>query len=377
MYRYSRQLAPYPTFPDAEARLRLREPTEVAVSKSGKPTLQTVADHVGVSRMTVSNAYSRPDQLSSSLRQRILDAAAELGYLGPDPAARALKRGSAKVVGIILPRSLRSAFTEGVISTFLGAVAEELAPTGLAITLFGASSDAATVSVRDVAVDGALVCSADASGVAWLEQRGAPLVFVDQDAQPGHSSVNVDDHGGALAASRHIVDLGHRRVGIMLGGSGGQAGIVADPSSLPPGHILKERLRGWLEPLSAVGVTPMLAASQGNGYGVAREMLSRDDRPTAVLCFSDTRAHEVAAAADDLGLRVPEDLSIVGFDDSPMARSMRPGLTTVRQDVEEKGRSAAAALRLAIEAASHQGTAPMRQHLLPVELVVRGSTGAA
>lgn len=347
------------------------------MTKSGKPTLQTVADRVGVSRMTVSNAYSRPDQLSSAMRQRILDAAGELGYLGPDPAARALKCGSAKAVGIILPRSLRSAFTEGVVSTLLGAMVEELAPTGLAVTLFGASSDAATVSVRDVAVDGALVCSADAPGVAWLKQRGTPLVFVDQAPEPGYSSVNIDDRGGARAASQHVVNLGHRRVGIVISGPGIPTGIVADPAALSPSHLLGERLQGWFEPLQARAITPTVAGSQGSAYDVARAMLSRPDRPTAVLCFTDNRAHDVAAAAADLGLRIPEDLSVVGFDDTPVARSMRPGLTTVRQDVEEKGRTAAAELRVAIEAAGQGTTARVRHVVLPVTLIVRGSTGPA
>ena len=90
-------------------------------------TLQTIADRVGVSRMTVSNAFSRPDQLSAALRDRILAAAGELGYVGPDPAARALARGTTGAVGIVLTDSLRYAFTDLVATQFLGAIAEELA----------------------------------------------------------------------------------------------------------------------------------------------------------------------------------------------------------------------------------------------------------
>ncbi|MGN6635280.1 MAG: LacI family DNA-binding transcriptional regulator [Oryzihumus sp.] len=100
-----------------------------------KVTLQTIADQVGVSRMTVSNAFSRPDQLSASLRERILEAARELGYVGPDPSARALARGSTGAVGVLLTDALHYAFADEVAMAFLGAIASELAPTGLALTL--------------------------------------------------------------------------------------------------------------------------------------------------------------------------------------------------------------------------------------------------
>ena len=98
-------------------------------------TLQTIADRVGVSRMTVSNAFSRPDQLSPELRRRILSAADDLGYVGPDPAARALARGRTGAVGVLLTDSLRGAFSDEVATTFLGAIADGLEPSGLALTL--------------------------------------------------------------------------------------------------------------------------------------------------------------------------------------------------------------------------------------------------
>ena len=107
----------------------------------GRVTLQTVADAVGVSRMTVSNAFSRPDQLSPALRERVLATATELGYSGPDPAARALARGSAGAVGVVLTESLSEAFLDPVAAAFFGAVAEELAPTGLAVSLIPAEHD--------------------------------------------------------------------------------------------------------------------------------------------------------------------------------------------------------------------------------------------
>jgi DNA-binding LacI/PurR family transcriptional regulator len=154
-------------------------------------TLQTIADQVGVSRMTVSNAFSRPDQLSEAMRQRILDAAKKLGYVGPDPAARALARGTTGAIGILLTSSLRYAFDDDVATGFLGSIAGELAPTGLALTLLSASGVGDTVPARDVPMDAAIVYSCDPSmtAVDWLTRRGLPIVFVDQEPLKGITSV--------------------------------------------------------------------------------------------------------------------------------------------------------------------------------------------
>lgn len=343
-------------------------------------TLQTIADRLGVSRMTVSNAFSRPTQLSAELRGRILAAAQELGYAGPDPAARALVRGSSGAVGVLLTDSVPYAFTDDVATRFLGAVAEELASTGLALTLLTSSTDGDIVPARDVAMDGAIVysCRTDSAARDWLMRRKLPLVFVDQDPVPGIPSVNVDDRGGAFTAARHVVELGHRRVGLVTIAMDGPLGIV-DPAiaGAAQGHPQHQRMLGWLDALGAAGIEPVVAQIGHNGAGEAHEaadlLLGRESRPTAILAFSDVVALGVIRAAAEHGLRVPEDLSVIGFDDSPVAQ-VNPNLTTVRQDVAEKGRQAAAELRAGIERArtGHSGRA--RHVMLPTELVVRHST---
>ena len=345
-------------------------------------TLQTIADQVGVSRMTVSNAFSRPDQLSAAMRQTILDAAKKLGYVGPDPAARALARGTTGAIGILLTSSLRYAFDDDVATGFLGAIAGELAPTGLALTLLSSSGVGDVVPARDVPMDAALVYSCDPSmtAVDWLTRRGLPIVFVDQEQARGITSVNVDDRGGARAAAQHLVDLGHRQVGVMTAALGGAVGFVDDPLEDAKGSkfVSRERLLGYLDVLTPAGITPLVHRQLGSddreAFDVALEMLQREDRPTAILCFSDVIASGVVRAAEKLGLDVPRDLSVVGFDDSPLARRLRPQLTTVRQDVAEKGRTSAAELTRVLEA-KRAGTKPRTSHIvLPTELVVRDST---
>lgn len=346
-----------------------------------KVTLQSIADHVGVSRMTVSNAFNRPDQLSTELRERILAAADELGYSGPDPAARALARGRTGAVGLLFKGTLSQAFEDAVASEFLASVADELARHGQALTLLTDAGQEHFLAARDVAVDGALVyvCDLDSPDAAWLRRRGVPLVAVDRAPEDGVPRVNVDDRGGAQLAAQHLLDLGHRRVGIITlqeksepgtgQDTGPNPGAAAGPSADYPAL---QRMLGWCEALDAAGVEPTIAVCQHgwttSALDAARSLLDRTDRPTALLCYSDAFAIAAARVAHDLGLRVPEDVSIVGFDDSTLAAAANPPLTTIRQDVGRKARTAVTTL-LALLA----GETP-EPVVLPAELVVREST---
>jgi DNA-binding LacI/PurR family transcriptional regulator len=348
-------------------------------------TLQTIADRVGVSRMTVSNAFSRPDQLSDELRQRILSVATELGYVGPDPTARALARGTTGTVGILLTGALEYAFTDEVAISFLRAVVEGLAPTGLAVTLLTTSGRDDVVPARDAAMDGALVysCRVASDDRDWLLRRKLPLVFIDEAPVAGIPSVNVDDRGGARAAAQHLVDLGHRRVGIVSVVLDVPSAVVEDPLAGPLGHPQRQRVLGWLDALEPAGIRPLAVQTSGNTQAEADEAArllfdaAGADRPTGVLCFSDVVALGVIRAAEGRGLSVPGDLSVVGFDDSPIAHVGEAVLTTVRQDVAAKGRLAAAALIDAIDRARSDRGGRARHVTLPTELVVRRTTGPA
>jgi DNA-binding LacI/PurR family transcriptional regulator len=349
----------------------------------GRVTLQTIADRVGVSRMTVSNAFSRPDQLSARLRDQILAVADELGYVGPDPTARALASGTAGAVGLLLSDIVPYALTDEIAMQFISGIADELGASGLALTLLSAASRDGVVQARDVAIDGALVysCDPDSSAVGWLMRRRLPLVFVDQAPAPGIPSVNVDDRLGAQAAARYLVDLGHRVVAIVTTGYGGDFGIITNPLDTILAHAERQRMLGWLEALGEADIEPIVvrqphADPQDNGYDGIQAILDSGRRPTGILCFSDAIAGGVIRALRDAGLRVPEDVSVIGFDDNPIARRMQPALTTVRQDAQGKGRAAAAALINAIEHAGGRPARRGRHVLLPTELSIRDSTAA-
>jgi DNA-binding LacI/PurR family transcriptional regulator len=335
-------------------------------------TLRTVARRVGVSPMTVSNAFSRPDQLSAALREKILAAAAELGYAGPDPAARTLARGSTGTVGILFHGTPRHALSDDFVALFLAVVAEELGHDGLALTLLPNLGTRDVEPVRDVAMDGAIIysCSPVDEHVEWLRRRQLPLVLVDQPPDDRFPSVNVADRAGACAAATHLVEFGHRRIAL----------LAAAPETANPDdrYVPRERLRGWCDALGPAGITPVPRYVERSGgeaaYAAARELLAAPDRPTAVLASSDSLAADVLRAAADLRLRVPADVSVIGFDDSPFARRLTPALTTVRQDAVAKGSAAAAELVAAIRARRVGDAAPARHHVLATELVLRGTT---
>jgi DNA-binding LacI/PurR family transcriptional regulator len=349
----------------------------------GRVTLQTIADQVGVSRMTVSNAFSHPDQLSAKLRERILTVADELGYGGPDPAARALVSGTAGAIGVVLSDSLTYTLTDDVAMAFLAGIADRLGPGGRALTLLPAAPADGSMPARDVAIDGALVysCHSDSTAVGWLMRRRLPVVFVDQAAAPGIPSVNVDDRTGARAAARHLVDLGHRRVGIVTTGFGGEYGLLADPLATTLANTERQRLVGWSEVLDGAAVTAFVVRlphtdPEEIGYDGARMLLELDEPPTAVLCFSDAIAVGVVGAIQDSGRAVPDDISVVGFDDNPIARRTRPALTTVRQDSHAKGRAATELLVTLLDGAGKASSKRARHLVLPTELVIRDSTAA-
>ncbi|MFC7404787.1 LacI family DNA-binding transcriptional regulator [Georgenia alba] len=332
-----------------------------------KVTLQSIADKVGVSRMTVSNAFSRPDQLSAAMRERILTTAAELGYVGPDPAARALARGRTGAVGLLFNGPISEAFEDQVAAETVAAVGDELGRRGLALTILPPPPDETFIPARDVVIDGALVyaCDPSSAGVAWLARRQIPLVAMDQDFGADVPAVRIDDRGGARAGAQHLLDLGHRRIGMLTIDPGSDTGD--GPAA---NYVSRERIAGWREPLGAdheVAIAYAPYKRHDDVVAAATRLLTEHD-VTAVLCFSDAFARALYAAADAVGRAIPEDLSVVGFDDNPLGLTLVPPLTTVRQDVSAKGRLAVTALADLLQGRS------VTTQVLPTELVVRDST---
>jgi len=349
---------------------------------TSRVTLQSIADVLGVSRMTVSNAFSRPEKLSAELRDRILRTAEELGYAGPDPAGRMLSTGRSRTIGVLFTDRLGFAFEDPIAGRFLAGVASIVEPADYAITILSSPRHRGgpVGSVASAVVDGLIVYSvdADSQGLAEARRRRMPMVFVDQEPEEGIPSIVVDDHAGALAAARHLAALGHRRVALVFDGLGAQTVMLPDDRMPEPPHrVLRERLRGWREGLAEAGVRPSLLSigqhdwTEGHRAGLLLAEQPAHARPTAVLCLSDEVAAGLMSALAERGLTVPDDVSVVGFDDAPVSSMVRPQLTTVRQPVAGKGSLAA---RLLLDRIDGQAGMPVDHLSLPTELLVRSST---
>jgi DNA-binding LacI/PurR family transcriptional regulator len=346
-----------------------------------RATLQTIADAVGVSRSTVSNAYNRPDQLNPALRERILAVARELGYPGPDPAARRLRTGQAGAVGLLFTEALAYAFTDPAAVAFLEGLAHRAEAAGTALLLVPSPPGAdPSEAVRAAVVDTLCIYSMPDGhpGVAAALERRLPTVIVEEPLLEGIAFIGIDQRGGMRAVGEHLVGLGHRRVAVICDRLAPDdfEGPVDDARLADATfHVGRERLAGVSEALVAAGVAPggvpvrecphALEAARA----AAHALLAAEPRPTAIAAITDVLALGALRAAADLGLRVPEDLSVTGFDDVPEAAFAAPPLTTVRQPLRGKGEAAAGLLAELLEGA------PPRTVELPVELVVRGSTG--
>jgi DNA-binding LacI/PurR family transcriptional regulator len=349
-------------------------------------TLATIAEALGVSRMTVSNAYNRPDQLSPALRERILETAKELGYGGPDPVARTLKSGETGSVGVVLDYALTNAFSDPAPVQFLHGVAAgcEAGTRGMSLVPRITGRDAALVG--SALVDGFVVYCVPEDDPRWdaILSRKLPFVRVDFDPDPTLPSVNIDDEGAARELAEHLLALGHRRFGIVLS-LDDPGDTAADAEARAVYHVEAARLAGWRTALEAAGVdwsAVPVAGAPGKDDDARRDpqdlrrgrraaaanLLDRAERPTAILAVSDQLALGVLAAAAERGIAVPGELSVAGFDDIPEAALSTPKLTTVHQPHHRKGSEA---VRLLLAGG------PAQTVLLPTELVIRASTAPA
>lgn len=341
-------------------------------------TLQTIADAVGVSRTTASNAFSRPDQLNAELRRRILSVAEELGYPGPNAAARTLRRGRAGVIGVLFTENLSYAFADPYAVGFLRGLATAAERDGTSLQLIAwPSDDSAEELVADAVVDGFCVYSMPDGHptVAAALRRRLPIVVVDGPYLPDVPFVGVDARQAGRELAAHVLGLGHRRIAVLAAWLYHRArpgwAQLEDGDGHPFG-ITRALLEGYRDACRGATVdwdaVPLY--QEGNsreaGRRAAAHLLDLPDRPTAILATTDQLALGAIEAATERGLRVPEDLSVVGFDDIPAAGPA--GLTTVRQPRDDKGRTAGELLLHPTD--SH----PAARTIMPHTLVVRTST---
>jgi DNA-binding LacI/PurR family transcriptional regulator len=339
-----------------------------------KVTISQIAKEAGVSKTAVSFAFNDSSQLSSNTLRHIREIAERLGYT-PDPIARSMTTRRTNALGLLLPQDIATALANPFYAQFIRGMGTVCGRVGLTLMLVPPLWGSMLKAIPDATVDGFVVVGleVDRGEIQLMRRRDVPFVMVDSDAPADVPSVNVDDRSGARAVMNHVLDQGHRRIAMICIESG-KAGQIEEYTG-----TLAARLAGYREALEAHGLAlgapdiQMIeaATSWEGGQSAFEQLWSADRRPTAIVAMSDIMAIGVMDAAKARRLHLPRDLSVVGFDDLPDARHMRPGLTTVRQPVEEKGRLAADVL---VAALAKSGD--ITHHLLPTELVIRQSVAA-
>lgn len=334
----------------------------------GAPTAHQVAELAGVSQATVSLVLSGKahGRASAQTQDAVLRACEALGYW-PNPSARSLRNGRADAVALIVPDVLHPFF-----AAMFRAAAHAARERGYAVVLIDAenSGDWQQVMVETLkghALDGFVLWYAPGTDLRGHERN---VVLVEREV-PGVACIRLDNEGGTRAALRHLLELGHQRIAHL------QADQTIDAYARHTTAFREVLREAGIEPrpdcqLSAMGPGEPLTVEAG--YAAARRVLTGEDRPTALFCSDDLFAAGAMKAARDLGLAVPGDLSVIGFDDVDLAALLEPELTTVRIPAQRLGETAVRRLfGLLHDEGGVSPTGPTE--VIELDLVVRGSTG--
>lgn len=332
-------------------------------------TLQDIGRLAGVSRSTVSRVINDHAAVSPDVRARVLEVIERTGYT-PNMAARSLVSGKSGVIGLVIPSRVHSLFEDPYFSRLIAGVtsAANEAGTTLSLFLFQNEEEEAALYPRVVSsrfLDGLIITATRMADplVARINTNEVPVVMVGRPDVQGLSYVDADNKGGAHQAALHLADLGHRRIG-----------LVAAPSNTTAGQ---DRTEGFIEGLATRGraLHPSLRAdgdfSSAGGYAAMQQLIPNE--PDAVFVASDTMAVGALRALRERGIRVPEDMALMGFDGLAPSNATTPRLTTMHQPVTETGRRAVRVLDGLVN-----GTliGPVSE-VLPVDLVVRESCGTS
>ncbi len=341
-------------------------PTGPAGRADRAVTLVDVATRAGVGRGTASRALTGAGAVSPTLREAVLRAAAELDYR-PNLAARSLRSRRSDSVALVVPETEDRVFADSFFSGILRGVNSVLTDAGMLLVLSLPRTDAQRRQVErhavDRHVDGVLLISAhDRDPLpAALLAAGVPVVTAGRPRYGSLPSVDVDNRGGAAAATTHLLASGRRRVATVTG-----------PLDMSAGT---DRLAGWRDALTAAGLPAgedlvrTADFTEEGGRLAVRDLLAHVKDLDAVFVASDLMAAGALEALRGAGRTVPGDVAVVGFDDRPLARHLSPPLTTVRQPIEEIGRRMTQLLLDQL----HGDTVPDVPVVLPTHLVVRAS----
>jgi DNA-binding LacI/PurR family transcriptional regulator len=329
-----------------------------------RPTLAAVAARAGVSASTASLVFSGSGPVAEATRARVLEAAAALGYAGPDPTARSLRRGRTGVIGVVTEDRLGDAFRDPINLALLDGLGEELADEGYGLLVLpwapGSGVDLAAAPM-DAAV--LLGCSADlAHSVEVLQQRRIPLIAIEAPALQTVVSIDLDNAEATRRGAELLRELGHERVALVtlpLDLARTRGVLTPEREAATTAFTAAERIRGARAVFPDAGGVSSGGSTVGEGHAAGLALLDvpEHERPTAVIAQSDLLAAGVIRAAEELGISVPEGLSVLGFDGIRLDGITSHALTTLVQPAVEKGRAAGRAVRAALAGEAPDGVA--------------------
>lgn len=310
-----------------------------------KVTLRDVAELAGVSISTASLVFSGKGPVAQATADRVHAAATELAYAGPDPLASSLRQGRSGTVAVIVEDRLLHAFRDPFALAVLDGLAQELDDMGLSMLLLADHGDTQPNPLAAHAIDAAIfpLCGrTDSPLVDHLLARRIPMIGSGAPLHDGVTHVVVDERGASAAATQHLVDLGHTRLAhvlMPLGAHRATHRIEAAELERAAYPDARDRALGFLD--VADPASPLIEAQEADvahGEAAGRFLLDvpPDERPTAIVAQSDLLAAGVIRAAEALGLRVPDDVSVTGFDGVDLAW-LDHRLTTIDQPGEAKG----------------------------------------
>lgn len=323
--------------------------SERANTNAERPTLAAVAERAGVSSSTASLAFSGAGPVSDATKARVLQAASELDYAGPDPRAQSLRRGRSGIVGVVLEDSVSEAFRDPMNIATLDGISDAIGPSGSALLLLTDNSEG-PASLNTVPVDAVVLigCSTRLAGaVQTFRQRGVPMVGVETEPMDGVLSIDLDNRPGTRVLAEHLRELGHSRVSTVtlpLDSAHSRGWLSPEREEQSEGYTASQRILGMRDVFPEATGWTAAASTVDEGYRAGLEVLSAasgvDDRPTAIIAQSDLLAVGVIRAANELGLDVPRDLSVVGFDGVKLDGIAPIDLTTMVQPAFAKGTAA-------------------------------------
>lgn len=355
-------------------------------TRKGRARIADVAKEAGVSKAAVSFAFNSPERLNSATAARIRAVADALGYK-PRPLAGAATRTTsdgvtiraAQTIGLLTPQVLSVAFANPFYAELCAGVAAQTDQAGYGLLFVSPLHGSLVRAIGRATVDGFVVVglSEDHPEVGQIRRAGLPMVIVDGGALPEHGLVESNDEVGARSAARHLLSLGHREF-VVIGMEPNAPGRF-EYSAGPTDSVAWRRLTGYRQGLEMGGVKlqderiVVGPATFDGGVAAFHRIWEDDLRPTAVLVMSDVMAIGAMWAAGEVGLRVPEDLSIIGFDDLNVSRHSNPPLTTIHQPIRQKGEEAA---RLLLRMIANPDMERPEHKTLETRLMIRGSTAA-